>query len=182
VSPWTDEVLRKADRPGPYKPCDRAEAAGWKTFPVRIPGPGRSPCHAAPTVLVESMSGGFVTKNCGRCGGPDTLTRGEFGARDLPVNCPECRGPMRPHVPQEAPAVRLPTSNYAFRCDGCRVYIELHWMSTETGKTTRFTHAPGQDVLPVFSPDSTRVMWTSNRDGRGPTQLYIADFTPPKDQ
>ena len=52
-------------------------------------------------------------------------------------------------------------------------------MNTETGKTTRLTFAPGQDVLPVFSPDGKRVMWTSSRDGRSPTQLWIADFTPP---
>jgi TolB protein len=58
---------------------------------------------------------------------------------------------------------------------------DLYWMNIETGKTTRITHAPGQDVLPVFSPDYTKIMWTSSRDGRSPTQLYLADFTPPKD-
>ena len=54
-------------------------------------------------------------------------------------------------------------------------------MNLETGKTTRITFAPGADVLPVFSPDCAKVMWTSNRDGRLPSQLYIADFTPPKE-
>jgi TolB protein len=53
-------------------------------------------------------------------------------------------------------------------------------MTIDTGKTVRLTYAPGADVLPVFSPDGKKVMWTSNRDGRSPTQLYIADFTPPK--
>jgi TolB protein len=62
-----------------------------------------------------------------------------------------------------------------------RPNYDLYWMNTETGKTTRITHAPGQDVLPVFSPDYTKLMWTTSRDGRGPTQLYIADFTPPTD-
>lgn len=62
-----------------------------------------------------------------------------------------------------------------------RPNYDLYWMNTETGKTTRITHAPGQDVLPVFSPDCTKLMWTSSRDGRSPTQLYIADFTPPKE-
>jgi Tol biopolymer transport system component len=61
-----------------------------------------------------------------------------------------------------------------------RPNYDLYWMNTETGKTTRITFAPGQDVLPVFSPDGTKVMWTSSRDGRSPTQLWIADFTPPK--
>jgi Tol biopolymer transport system component len=62
-----------------------------------------------------------------------------------------------------------------------RPNYDLYWMALDTGKTTRITYAPGQDVLPVFSPDYKRVMWTSSRDGRSPTQLYIADFTPPKE-
>ncbi len=62
-----------------------------------------------------------------------------------------------------------------------RPNYDLYWMNIETGKTTRLTYAPGQDVLPVFSPDYTKIMWTSSRDGRSPTQLYIADFIPPQD-
>jgi Tol biopolymer transport system component len=60
-----------------------------------------------------------------------------------------------------------------------RPNYDLYWMNIETGKKVRLTFAPGADVLPVFSPDGTKVMWTSNRDGRSPTQLYIADFVPP---
>jgi TolB protein len=63
-----------------------------------------------------------------------------------------------------------------------RPNYDLYWMNIETGKTVRLTHAPGQDVLPVFSPDCTKVMWTSSRDGRSPTQLYIADFKAPTDE
>ena len=62
-----------------------------------------------------------------------------------------------------------------------RPNYDLYWMNLDTRKTVRITHAPGQDVLPVFSPDYKKIMWTSNRDGRGPTQLYLADFTPPTD-
>jgi Tol biopolymer transport system component len=62
-----------------------------------------------------------------------------------------------------------------------RPNYDLYWMNVETGKTVRLTYAPGADVLPVFSPDGKKVMWTSNRDGRSPTQLYLADFTPPKE-
>jgi TolB protein len=61
-----------------------------------------------------------------------------------------------------------------------RPNYDLYWMNLETGQTTRLTFAPGADVLPVFSPDCTKVMWTSSRDGRSPTQLYLADFVPPK--
>ncbi|MSR51740.1 MAG: biopolymer transporter Tol [Gemmataceae bacterium] len=62
-----------------------------------------------------------------------------------------------------------------------RPNYDLYWMNIDTGKTTRITHAPGADVLPVFSPDYTKVMWTTSRDGRSPTQLYIANFAAPKD-
>ena len=60
-------------------------------------------------------------------------------------------------------------------------FYYMYWMAIDTGKTVRVTYAPGADVLPVFSPDGTKVMWTSTRDGRSPSQLYIADFTPPKE-
>ena len=66
--------------------------------------------------------------------------------------------------------------------DHARPNYDLYWMNIDTGKTTRLTYAPGQDVLPVFSPDGSRLMWTSSRDGRSPTQLYLADFTPPKNE
>ena len=62
-----------------------------------------------------------------------------------------------------------------------RPNYDLYWINIETKKITRLTHAPGQDVLPAFSPDYTKVMWTSSRDGRSPTQLWIADFQVPKD-
>ena len=54
-------------------------------------------------------------------------------------------------------------------------------MNIEIGKKVRLTYAPGVDVLPVFSADGKRLMWTSTRDGRQPSQLWIADFVPPKD-
>jgi TolB protein len=60
-----------------------------------------------------------------------------------------------------------------------RPNYDLYWMNVETGKRVRLTHAPGADVLPVFSPDGRKLMWTSTRDGRQPAQLYIADFVPP---
>ena len=63
-----------------------------------------------------------------------------------------------------------------------RPNYDLYWMNIETGAKTRLSFAPGADVLPVFSPDYTKVMWTSNRDGRSPTQLYLADFVAPREQ
>lgn len=61
-----------------------------------------------------------------------------------------------------------------------RPNYDIYWMDVETGQRTRLTFAPGADVLPVFSPDAKKLMWTSTRDGRQPAQLYIGDFTPPK--
>jgi len=61
-----------------------------------------------------------------------------------------------------------------------RPNYDIYWLDLESKKTTRLTFAPGQDVLPVFSPDGNKLMWTSSRDGRSPTQIYIADFTQPK--
>ena len=63
-----------------------------------------------------------------------------------------------------------------------RPNYDLYWMNIETGKKVRITYAPGADILPVFSPDYKKLMWTSTRDGRQPAQLYMADFTPPKDE
>ena len=37
------------------------------------------------------------------------------------------------------------------------------------------THAKA-DVLPVFSPDGTKLMWTSSRTTDGTSQLWIADW------
>jgi Tol biopolymer transport system component len=55
-------------------------------------------------------------------------------------------------------------------------------MNLDTGRKTRLTYAPGADVLPVFSPDGKRIMWTSTRDGKMPgAQVFLADFVPPED-
>jgi TolB protein len=63
-----------------------------------------------------------------------------------------------------------------------RPNYDLWWMNIETGKTVRLTYAPGQDVLPVFSADGSKLMWTSTRDGHEAPQLYMADFVPPAEE
>ena len=60
-----------------------------------------------------------------------------------------------------------------------RPNYDLWWMNVDTLAKTRITYAPGADVLPVFSPDGKKLMWTSTRDGHQPAQLFIADFVPP---
>jgi TolB protein len=58
-----------------------------------------------------------------------------------------------------------------------RPNYDLYWMALKDGKATRLTFASGADVLPVFSPNYDKVMWTSNRGGT--SQLYLADFKRP---
>lgn len=44
------------------------------------------------------------------------------------------------------------------------------------GKIHRVTDHSSADVLPVFSPDGTKLMWTSNRTPEHTSQLFLADF------
>jgi Tol biopolymer transport system component len=55
---------------------------------------------------------------------------------------------------------------------------DLCLIKVSTGEVGRLTRDPKADVLPVFSPDGKKLMWTSTRaDGR--SQLFIADFRMP---
>jgi Tol biopolymer transport system component len=47
------------------------------------------------------------------------------------------------------------------------------------GRMWRITDHAAADVLPVFSPDGKRLMWTSGRTEGGASQLWIADFELP---
>jgi Tol biopolymer transport system component len=44
------------------------------------------------------------------------------------------------------------------------------------GKVTRLTDSPAADVLPVFSPDGQRLMWTSTRASDRSSQLFTAEL------
>lgn len=60
-----------------------------------------------------------------------------------------------------------------------RPNYDLYWMNIATGTKSRLTFAPGADVLPVFSPDYRRIMWTSTRGMDHSSQLWLADFAAP---
>ncbi len=47
------------------------------------------------------------------------------------------------------------------------------------GAPQRVTDHPGADVLPVFSPDGTRLMWTSTRTEDRTSQLFLAGWVWP---
>ncbi len=44
------------------------------------------------------------------------------------------------------------------------------------GAITRITDKKGTDILPVFSPDGKKLMWTSTRTPDGSSQLWITDW------
>ncbi|MEX0727250.1 MAG: DPP IV N-terminal domain-containing protein [Planctomycetaceae bacterium] len=44
------------------------------------------------------------------------------------------------------------------------------------GEITRITANKGADILPVFSPDGKKLMWTSTRSENGKSQLFLADW------
>ncbi len=67
---------------------------------------------------------------------------------------------------------------YTTSAHGHRNY-EVYLLNIETGFSHRVTHSPRFDGLPVFSPDGTKMMWTSQRGSLGDSQVFIADFALP---
>src|SRR5262249_9425125 len=76
-----------------------------------------------------------------------------------------------------------------------RPNYDLWWMAVPEGsppakpgatsdarhpKAVRLTFDAGADVLPVFSRDGRKLMWTATRNGTA--QLFIAEFTAPKEE
>ena len=99
-------------------PVDPKVRGIWKIYPVRVLGRSISDCCGEPTLLVQSMEGGFVTRNCSRCGQYTTLPERVFKNEiDLWVACPKCKGRMKPEV--------LPDKNYGFVCTPCDICIKL---------------------------------------------------------
>lgn len=54
--------------------------------------------------------------------------------------------------------------------------IESTGGSLKGGTVTQVTYGTAQDVLPVFSPDGKKLMWTSTRSSDATSQLWIADW------
>ncbi|GIX03673.1 MAG: hypothetical protein KatS3mg113_0679 [Planctomycetaceae bacterium] len=62
-------------------------------------------------------------------------------------------------------------------------HFNLFTMDLETtphgvraGKITQITDSTAADVLPVFSPDGKKLLWTSTRGDDGTSQLWLADW------
>ncbi|MFO0918598.1 MAG: biopolymer transporter Tol [Planctomycetaceae bacterium] len=54
--------------------------------------------------------------------------------------------------------------------------IEMTPTTFTGGKIRRITDHKSADVLPVFSPDGRKMMWTSNRTADNSSQLWIGDW------
>ncbi len=54
--------------------------------------------------------------------------------------------------------------------------LELGADTVKAGEVTRITEHAKTDILPVFSPDGKKLMWTSSRTVDGTPQLWIADW------
>jgi len=69
---------------------------------------------------------------------------------------------------------------YSTSTFGGHMNYEIALLNVDTGKSKRVTFMWGADVLPVFSPDGKKMMWTSkrgkNKDGELSSQLWIADW------
>ena len=69
---------------------------------------------------------------------------------------------------------------YSTSTFGGHMNYEIALMNVDTGKSKRATFMWGADVLPVFSPDGKKIMWTSKRgkdkEGNLSSQLWIADW------
>lgn len=100
---------------------------GWKSYPIRVQGPRSSECHGKPTLLVQSMIGGFVSANCSEseCGKKHPLSKGDFFSLSLWVGCPQCRAPMQPEMLSQVRGPARLAPNYGFICGPCRTYIPL---------------------------------------------------------
>jgi len=63
---------------------------------------------------------------------------------------------------------------------GEKTNYDLYMLPITGGDPVRITFDPNFDGLPVFSPDGTKLMWTSQRGDLAQPQIFIADFTTPE--
>lgn len=56
---------------------------------------------------------------------------------------------------------------------------EIYLMRTDGSQKTRVTYAAGADVLPAFSSDGKKMIWSGKRTDDKTTQVFVADFALP---
>ncbi len=67
-------------------------------------------------------------------------------------------------------------ADHRLREKGERPNYDLYLMTLDGTQSTRITYDPASDVLPVFSPDGKKLMWTSKRGGLPDAQVFVADW------
>jgi len=70
-------------------------------------------------------------------------------------------------------------ADHAARERGEKPNYDLYTMSVDGTNLARITYDGEFDGLPVFSPDGTKLMWTSKRGGLSDAQVFIADWAGP---
>ena len=98
--------------------------------------------------------------------GADRQRRRQLGALLAPDEALHHLDRRRPLRPDEAAELR----SVADEVRGARR------QAGAPGDIERITDHPTADVLPVFSPDGNRLMWTSNRTAGNNSQLWTAEF------
>jgi len=119
----------------------RQTTENWKANPIRIQGPEASHCCSAPTLLTQSMKGGFVTSNCIECQKSTNLKNEQWQTLNIWVACPNCSLRMVPDVSRHT------DKNYSYVCLNCNIYIWLadllpNWDDLVTAKARVKTRIP----------------------------------------
>jgi Tol biopolymer transport system component len=52
---------------------------------------------------------------------------------------------------------------------------EIYVMNADGSGVTRLTNSPADDILPAWSPDGTRIAWSSNRLGGSNYEIFVMD-------
>ncbi len=73
-----------------------------------------SKCCESRSLLVRSREGGFVTRNCLKCGKPDYVSPAQLPT----LECERCNGSLR---------VETRDDNYVYSCEQC----DAHWVLAE---------------------------------------------------
>jgi Tol biopolymer transport system component len=79
---------------------------------------------------------------------PDGTKIAFASTRDAPIACPS-----------------------TFRNAACTPYTEVYVMNADGSNVTRLTNNSSLDLFPMFSPDGTKIAFTSGRDGN--TEIYV---------
>src|SRR5213082_3058241 len=50
---------------------------------------------------------------------------------------------------------------------------EIYVMDADGSHQTRLTNNPADDILPAWSPDGTKIAWSTNRPGGSNYEIYV---------